>query len=100
MKARVLKNNKVIKVYRTNQQAFGRECKTVWLYKDYNGKEYWGDELERVPDDMPLSDDAVVTISKLREILLDIAMPTHEFRPEPTIARTVNDIINRVKESI
>ena len=100
MKARVLKDNKVIKVYRTNQQALGRECKTVWLYKDYNGKEYWSDELEIVPDDMPLSDDGIVPISKLREVLMDMAMPTNEFRPEPTIARTVDEIINRVKESI
>ena len=48
----------------------------------------------------PLSDDAVISISKLREVLIDIAMPTNEFRPEPTIARTVDDIINQVKESI
>ena len=99
MKARVLKNNKVIKVYRTNQRALKYEG-TVWLYKDYNGREYWSDELERVPDDMPLSDDAVVTISKLREVLMDMAMPTNEFRPEPTIARTIQEIINQVKKSI
>ena len=49
---------------------------------------------------IPLSDDAVISISKLREVLMDMAMPTNEFRPEPTIARTVNDIINQVKESI
>lgn len=94
MKARVLKDNKVIKVYRTNQRALGRECKTVWLYKDYNGKEYWSDELEIVPDDMPLSDDAVVTISKLREVLMDMADGTG------FLVEDVDDIINRVKESI
>ena len=94
MKARVLKDNKVIKVYRTNQRALGRECKTVWLYKDYNGKEYWGDELEIVPDDMPLSDDAIVTISKLREVLMDMADATG------FLVEDVDDIINQVKESI
>lgn len=100
MKARILKNNKVIKVYRTNQRAIGYECGTVYLYKDYDGREYWSNELEIVPDDMPLSDDAVVTISKLREVLMDMAMPTNEFRQEPTIARTIDEIINQVKKSI
>lgn len=98
MKARILKNNKVIKVYRTNQTAIGYECGTVYLYKDYDGREYWGDELEIVPDDMPLSDDAVVTISKLREILEDVA--SSQFVPRVLDDDTIDEIINQVKKSI
>lgn len=47
-------------------------------------------------------DDSVVTISisNLREVLMDMAMPTNEYRPEPTIAKTVDEIINRIKETI
>lgn len=96
MKARILKNNKVVKVYRTNQTAIGYECSTVYLYKDYDGREYWSDELEIVPNDMPLSDDVVVTISKLREILCALVA---EGVIEP-ITMSVDEIINQVKKSI
>ena len=41
-----------------------------------------------------------ISVAKLREVLMDMAMPTNEFRPEPTIARTVDEIINQVKKSI
>lgn len=94
MKARLLKNNKVIKVYRTNQKAIGYECRTVYLYKDYDGREYWSDELEIVPNDMPLSDEAVVSISKLREILQQAAKDYNA--PQYFI----DEIINQVKKSI
>ena len=48
--------------------------------------------------------DLRISVAKLREVLMevlmDMAMPTNEYRPEPTIARTVDEIINQVKQSI
>lgn len=44
--------------------------------------------------------DLRVSVAKLREVIMDMAMPTNEFRPEPTIARTIDEIINQVKKSI
>lgn len=72
MKARVIKTNKVIKVYPTDTLALGGECCTVRLYKDYDGRKYWSNELERVPDDMPLSEpEEEVTIEGRAERTID-----------------------------
>ncbi|MDE5688683.1 MAG: hypothetical protein K2I18_08695 [Paramuribaculum sp.] len=93
MKAKRKSDGKVIEV--TERASWNGE--TIYTA---DGTFYRKHELEIVPDDTPLSDDAVVTISKLREVLMDMAMPTNEFRPEPTIARTIEEIINQIKLSI
>lgn len=68
MKARIKSSGEVVKVYRTNRSALCLEGIT-WLYKDYNGHEYWADELEIVPDDMPLSDESLISMTELRKAL-------------------------------
>ena len=46
----------------------------------------------------PLSDDAVISISKLRDMLEDVA--SSQFEPRRLNDATIDEIINRVKESI
>lgn len=45
-------------------------------------------------------DDMYLSVAKLREILEEMAMDCNEYRPEPTIAVKVEDIIERVKKEI
>lgn len=88
MKARVKATGEIVDVYEHYN-----DLAMETVFKEFAGS-YRPDELEIVPDDMPLSDDAVVTISKLREILEQTAKDYNA--PQYFI----DEIINRVKESI